>query len=224
MTTDILLTIAILAIFVIFVVAFVLIIKKVAKKQRKDREDSLYRYARLNNFSFDPEVRVREAFEKFLLFQKRDWQKFSNELSKREFDRSVSIFDFSYTTGTNNDRKTYRQNVYMARSEQWSFPEFSLEPQNFFDNILKVFGYQDIDFDSNSTFSKMYLLRGSNEEHIRSLFKPRILKFFESVKGVSVEGNKDTIIIYVKDRLFSSDELDTFIRDCKKVLDELDNK
>ena len=59
-----------------------------------------------------------------------------------------------------------------------------------------VVGLHDIDFDAHPQFSKKYLLRGTDDEKVRDLFRHDVLDIFEDIEGVSVEGLRDQFIYY----------------------------
>ncbi len=65
-----------------------------------------------------------------------------------------------------------------------------------FHKIGSAFGYQDIDFASHPTFSKQYLLRGSDEMAVRNTFSDDLLAYFEQRKGLSAEGDGDRLVFY----------------------------
>jgi hypothetical protein len=44
--------------------------------------------------------------------------------------------------------------------------------------------------------SKKYLLRGTDDEKVRDLFRHDVLDVFEDIEGVSVEGLRDQFIYY----------------------------
>ena len=48
---------------------------------------------------------------------------------------------------------------------------------------------QDINFERWPEFSKNYLLRGRNEEAVRTLFTDDILAYYNQTAGLSTEGN-----------------------------------
>ena len=59
-----------------------------------------------------------------------------------------------------------------------------------------VVGLHDIDFDAHPQFSKKYLLRGTDDEKVRDLFRHGVLDVFEDIEGVSAEGLRDQFIYY----------------------------
>ena len=50
--------------------------------------------------------------------------------------------------------------------------------------------------DARPDFSKSYFLRGNNESAIRHMFSSRVLDYFESHNGLSVEGRDERLLCY----------------------------
>jgi len=59
-----------------------------------------------------------------------------------------------------------------------------------------VVGLHDIDFDAHPRFSKNYLLRGTDNEKVRDLFRHDVLDVFEGIEVLSAEGLRDQFIYY----------------------------
>jgi hypothetical protein len=75
-------------------------------------------------------------------------------------------------------------------------PTFSLRPETIWHKIGGWFGHQDIDFESHPGFSRLYLLRGRDEEAIRRLFTAEVLAFYEGQSGLSTEGAGNRLVVY----------------------------
>jgi hypothetical protein len=67
-------------------------------------------------------------------------------------------------------------------------------------------------------FSKRYLLRGDNEEAIRSLFNARVLEYFEQHLGMSAEGDGVKLINYRTSKRVSPDKIQGFLQEGYDVL------
>ena len=109
---------------------------------------------------------------------------------------AMGIFDYRYTTGSGKNSHTYRQTVVFFRSPDMDLPQFELKPQSFFHGIGKLFGYQDIDFQSHPKFSKAFVLRGTSETAVRKLFTADLLSFCETKPQVSIEGQGRDLVFY----------------------------
>ena len=96
-----------------------------------------------------------------------------------------------------------------------------MRPEGMFDKIASVLGFQDIDFESHPTFSKMFVLKSSEEEAIRKYFSPRILEFFETQKGISVEAAHGALFFYRAGRRIKPDEIKDYLGQAYEVYGEM---
>lgn len=136
------------------------------------------------------------ALAQFQLFSQGHARKTNNMLHGQTDDVELGIFDYKYTVGGGKSSSTCRQSVVAFRSPLLRLPDFVLRPESVFHRIGKVFGYQDIDFESHPGFSQAFILRGSDELRIREFFSAEVLSFFEGIPGISVEGGGDRLIFY----------------------------
>ena len=83
-------------------------------------------------------------------------------------------------------------------SKELNLPFFILRPESVLDKIGSLFGGQDIDFESNPKFSDHYLLRGEDEDRIRTTFSPTVISYYEQHHGVYTEGNKDKLLFFLE--------------------------
>ncbi|MDX2195797.1 MAG: SulP family inorganic anion transporter [Cytophagales bacterium] len=102
-----------------------------------------------------------------------------------------------------------------------SVPEFVLRKEGFADTIFSLAGYNDIDFDEYPSFSYYYYLKGKNENHIRSFFSQRVIKFFEENKGYHIESAHHALIIYKRTELLKTEEIAEAIEYACKLTDIL---
>lgn len=139
-----------------------------------------------------------------LIHQLSDLPLFSKGRSKRmnnmirgETDQVVmGVFDYRYTVGSGKNSRTYRQTVAFFRSADLNLPVFEMRPQSFFHSIGKMFGLQDIDFESHPNFSKRFVLRGSKEKQVRATFHSALLTTLEQKQGICVEGRYQDLVFY----------------------------
>jgi hypothetical protein len=145
----------------------------------------------------------------------------SNVLTGRVGDQDVLLFDYQYTTGSGKESNTRRQTVALFPGGGPRLPDFVLAPENVFHKIGQAFGYQDIDFDSNPTFSSHYLLRGVNDYAIRTAFPPDTLAFFEQHQGWHVEVRGGCVGIYRAGKRCQPQDLAVFLDQSRAVLGAL---
>jgi hypothetical protein len=142
------------------------------------------------NFSETDDWGLMELLQGFQLFQKGRRQKITNVLHSVDdfLELNISIFDFEYVNGKNNERNTIRQTVFFFRSRALGLPEMYLRPEHFFHRIANYLKLsQDIDFEAFPDFSKQYLLQGEDEDYIRHTMNEQVLQFFTTEKGWTLE-------------------------------------
>jgi hypothetical protein len=149
----------------------------------------------------------------FPLFSEGSSKKIKNMLHGMTSDVEVGVFDYRYTTWTGKHRHVYKQTVAYFQSPELDCSEFALRPENLFDKIGGVFGFQDIDFESHPRFSDSYLLRGNSEVKIRRLFNDEVLAFFERQTALSVEGSGQRLIFYRASERVEPEKVRSFLEE-----------
>ncbi len=128
----------------------------------KKRREALQRVADELGLTFyrDGDPGLVAELSDLHLFSRGRSKRITNMIHGETEDVVMGVFDYRYTTGSGKNSHTYRQSVAFFRSADLRLPVFEMRPQSFFHGIGKLFGSQDIDFDSHPAFSKAYLLRG----------------------------------------------------------------
>jgi hypothetical protein len=147
----------------------------------------------------------------FGLFQSGRARQLQRLIQGESDELVISIFDYRYTTGSGKSTHTYQQTVVGLRSQRLNVPAFSMRAENMLDKLGGLVGLADVDFESNPKFSSMFVLKGPNEEAIRSFFKPSILSFFENYKGLSVEAVAGAAIIYYPGKRVPPNEIKNYM-------------
>jgi len=125
---------------------------------------------------------------------------------------AVSLFDYTYVTGSGKSRRDHHQTVVGLSLPTLTLPPFVLMPENIFHKVLSALGWHDIDFAEAPNFSKRFLLRGAQEHAIRAAFNPGVLDFFERHPGVSAEGCGSQLIYYRAGRVQQPIDIRGFMR------------
>ena len=108
-------------------------------------------------FSPAPGASILNRFPGFQLFSQGSSKTLKNVICGTASGLAVTIFDYSYVTGSGKSRQTWSQTVITFEFDEPILPKFSLRPESVFDKIGKWFGYNDIDFESHPRFSKSVL-------------------------------------------------------------------
>lgn len=166
-----------------------------------------------NNESFYSEVSHHE------LFSKGRAPKIRNLMLGRSGEMDIAMMEFSYTIGSGKQKRTVNQSVVRIKSQALDLPSFTLCPESFLHKIGSVFGYKDIDFKEFPFFSKKYLLRGLNEDEIRSFFGQDIIKFCEErmqkgkVKGICIQADQNDFIYFHNEKRLPVKSLQAFLQE-----------
>ena len=210
----------IVAAIIVGVLALIGTIVVVALKAEKKRSEALQAAAERMKFTFsrkgDPNLLDR--LKNFHLFSQGHSKKIANVLMGKAGALDVAVFDYAYTTGGGKHSQHWRQTVIFFERDDMSLPKFTLRPENIFHKIGQVFGYKDIDFDSHQEFSKRYLLRGEDEEAVRTTFGEEARSFYESDLKLSTEAAGPQLIHYRSGKRVSPDHISEFIKQGVRVL------
>ncbi len=215
-----------------FFLLFFLIIFLSIRSEKK-RSKNLKDFALRNGFSYieghkklsfhliQPDDKTAVQTNAFQLFN-LGYRKTLSNLMKGNKGRKIIIFDYSYTVPGGKQSHTYTQTVFLAKVKR-KLPQFTLSKENIFHKIGNVFGYKDIDFNTNLEFSKKYLLKGKEESRIRNLFNIEVLKYFEKKDaGFVLDAYQDTIVYYRPARRIRSDLLDQKLREFLEIVQIFD--
>jgi hypothetical protein len=83
-------------------------------------------------------------------------------------------FDYQYTTGSGKNRTTHHYHV-MVLSMPAPLPHLQLTPENFGTTIAKVFGGEDIEFESEQ-FNQMWRVQSSVPRFAFDVVHPRLME------------------------------------------------
>jgi hypothetical protein len=96
-------------------------------------------------------------------------------------------------TSTSSSSSLYSA-VYLRGNS--TLPQFLLFPSSVMDGIVKkLFGMQDINFDSHPVFSKEWVLQGKDEAAVRKLFGPEVLTHLERKSKDTVAGEGERLVL-----------------------------
>lgn len=164
----------------------------------KKRTQALQNFAQENGLEFVGENSTRTIDAQTALFDRGSMRRFRNVMNGKWNGFELSAFDYQYTINSGKSSTTITQTV-AAFVQQSPLPWFELRPEGFMDRVGEVFVHRDIDFDSNPQFSRRYMLRGKNEDAVRTLFAPALLSYLEMLPAgdlLHIEGEGKTLLLY----------------------------
>ncbi|MFP6574031.1 MAG: hypothetical protein VB912_02690 [Pirellulaceae bacterium] len=163
-------------------------------------------------FSADQDDALLEQLQVFALFTKGHSRKMRNLMTAKTDLAALTIFDYRFITGGGQHSQTHQQSVIFMQSDSLDLPTFRLKPEGFFDKTGAAIGFQDIDFDENPEFSKLFTLKGDDEVAIRKFFDAGMLQEFVKHQGVAVESAHGLFIYYQTGRK-KPEEIQPFMTD-----------
>jgi hypothetical protein len=204
--------------FGILLLAVVLAV--LAIRAERKRTEAFRRAADEMGFEFtpDPGEGVLRRYPGFHLFSQGRRPDVRNLLRGRAGGLEVSIFDYSYVTGSGKSRHTWRQTVLAFEFDDADLPGFSLRPEMWFHKIGQWLGYKDIDFDTHPGFSRKYVLRSAEEEAVRGIFNDHVLEYYEANPNVCTEGCGGRLVYYRALKRIDPSEVRSFLEEGFRVL------
>lgn len=149
------------------------------------------------------------------LFSKGHSKKARNIISGRKDRIMFKLYDYKYTVGVGRNSHTYSQTVIECTLEK-TLPDFILSEESVRHKFVEKIGFsnliKDIDFTENKLFSDKFLLKGSNENEVRSLFNIDIQKRLESLDPKFVlDAKNNTLLYYQPNKKVKPQEIRTFL-------------
>ena len=211
------------SVFITLIIGIVGVALLIGYLYDKARTEGLMKAARILGFQFDKRsnLDVIPNHANFNLFGQGRSKKIKNRMYGRTGGDEAMVFGYSYRVGGGQHSSTRRQTVTCLKNRR-PLPKFELRPEHVFHKIGSALGYQDMDFESHPEFSSNQLLRGENEQMIRTLFSRRILDFFERNPSYSVESSGSHVLIYLDRKRANPDEIADFLRECQRIHRVLD--
>jgi hypothetical protein len=155
------------------------------------------------------------------LFTQGRAQKVRNHMVMERDGRQVAVFDYQYTTGAGKSQRTWKQTVAHVHAPGLDLPAFVLRPENVFHKIGGMFGYQDIDLDTDPDFSGRYLLRGVDEAAIRALFTADVRDFYDRHAKSCTEAAGADLFFWRTDRRVAPEDVAGFVDEALVLTDRL---
>ncbi len=133
----------------------------------------------------------------------------------------LRIFDYRYLVWTGKSSRRVSQTIFFLESKSLALPQFWMQPETIFNKVGEYLGQQDIDFPDFPEFSRQYLLRGHDEEYIRTNFQESVLHYFNVHKGWCLEGIGYYMLLYRRKKLLQPGQIRDLFAEGNKVFDLL---
>jgi carbonic anhydrase len=194
-------------------IAVVVAVRHHVVKSARERVEAIRAVADRLGWAYRQDVSFEAIpkLDRFELFRQGRDRKLRNLLTSPAGEPRAVLFEYTYTTGSGKSQATHRQTVFYATGTDLRVPSFSLRPEHFFHRIGAVFGMQDINLEQRPEFSRMYVLRGEDEDAVRAMFTDPVAGFFERRAGSCAAGVGREVLFWRPGRLLKPEELEAFI-------------
>jgi len=196
-----------IVLLILFASVIVITIVVLSEAARKKRQEDLSNFAAKHSLEFQPTATPESLgiYAPFPLLSLGRSRTVTNAILADTQDTTARLFDYKFTTGSGKHAATHHFSVVYFKSDLLMLPEFSLTQENFFHKIGKVFGMQDINFDTHPKFSSLFLLKGTEEAEIRKFFTSHRLTTLENFGHLCIEANQSRCLIYRVPQIASND-------------------
>ena len=210
--TAVLLTIVFFGFFVLLI-GWLIVATIASSRREQERTRQMLNVASLLGWQFSEAAGMNwiPNLDTFALFSQGHSKQIRNAMYGEIDGVKAAVFDYYYVVGHGKHRSTFNQSVAYFEPRNLSLPPFSLRPEHAFHKIISAFGYQDIDFGNRPDFSSKYLLRGSDEQAVRSIFTDALLGFYEMNEGASTDGGRNQLFIFRQNQRPSPHETQAFL-------------
>ena len=197
--------------FIVLIIVVILVSRHLDKK----RTEAIEAFANEIGLAFHPQSdgHLESRLGSFQLFSSGRKRVLRNAIIGETDVAKIAIFDYQYTTGSGKHQHTHHQTVVGMEFDNLDIPAFMLRPENLFDWFGSMFGVQDIDFDEHPEFSKMFVLKGDDEQAVREFFDVPLLDFFAQHAGIAFECAPGKFIYFRSGKKAK-------VEDLKKLLEE----
>jgi len=164
------------------------------------REDPLGSQAYGRSFGFlaslfgSGQSGIPGRFGQFGALSVGDSRKASNVLWGAFQGRELMAFDYQYSTGSGKNRTTHHLSAAVV-TLGCRFPELVIRPENFFDKIAAVVGFDDIDFESHE-FSRRFHVKARERKLAYDIINAGMMDYLLSAQGWSIELDGADAIIW----------------------------
>jgi hypothetical protein len=194
-----------------------------AIKKERERREAMRRVASTMGFTYAEKLGAEDVAPivgELPLFNRGHSKKAPSVLTGQTVGRAVTVLDWQFTVGGGKNSHTYQQTV-VVFPEVGGLPDFEAAPENFLHRIGQVFGYQDIDIESDEEFSKAVLLRGDDEAAIRRVFNANVRGLMRQEAKLSIESRGGRLAIYRSGKRCEPAQVPAFLADALRIEDQL---
>jgi len=162
----------------------------------KKRREALAALARVLGWSFHPDRDPYhdEEYEHFEIFRKGHSRHAFNtlvgnvEIDGRRYPAKAGDFRYKVTSGSGKNRRTstYTFSYLIFHLPFQNTPNLLIRPEGMLDKLAGVFGFDDIDFESEE-FSRRFHVQSSDRRFAYDVIHPRMMEFLLDVEAPIID-------------------------------------
>ena len=196
------------------IIGVILLRVRIVKRREKERSLILNALATEIGLEFLPaqDDELLAKMQVFSLFNKGHTREMKHVMKTKTDNVKMTLFDYAYTTASGEHHSRHTQTVVAFEHESLSLPKFTLSTEGLLNKIGAAIGFQDIDFDEHSEFSKSFVLKGEDEPAIRNFFDRDKLEFFAQRKKSYIE-TAHSFFIYTRGGRKKPEQIRAFLKD-----------
>lgn len=190
------------------------------------RQKDLRNLCETHQWLFEPQLRWGNSqdFDQFQFFQSRPIEYRNNIIQGvyKNLDLHWLSCDITCDEGALLATEVYRTTVQIIFLKQ-RLPIFTLEREEFFDKVLEITGYEELNAKTYTDFSKKFVLKGLDENDIRAFFTRKMITFFENHEIYHLESSGNALFVFKYLRLASPGNLLKMVNFSENLLQMLNS-
>jgi MFS superfamily sulfate permease-like transporter len=178
-----------------------------------ERARELSGYSEAAGFNFFPQrVKTGLKYRNFPIQKGSTLRYEENLMEKYAEDAKIEVSDITVTEILFASKDDTHITVIHLSDTDLLIPDFALEPESLHTKLSEVSGGKDIDFKEHPEFSKMYYLRGDDEQAVRNFFSGPVIQFLESHDEMHIECHKHRLLIFKQRDLMTPGEIEAGVK------------
>ena len=166
-------------------IALALIVAYFSHLAEKKRREEMAELARTLGFRFNPgpDRNHDEEYGHFEIFRRGHSRVAKNTLTgqlsvdERIYGAVAGDFRYRVTSGSGKNRSTHTYHFsYLILELPFHSPDLLIRPEGLFDKLAGVFGFDDIDFESEE-FSRKFYVKSPDKKFAYDVVHPRMMEF-----------------------------------------------
>lgn len=192
------------------------------------RQMAMKKLAADNDWVYRPEMEW-EVYDlyKFHFFESRPIEYKTNIIAGKHAGTGIiwELSDITFDEGALMATEVYHTTIQVIQMP-YSIPEFTLEAEGLFDRIFErvksINNYRDINFEDFEVFSDKFLLKGEDEEAIKSFFMTdHIIQYLEEQDVYHIESDGRALLIFKSLRFARMNEIEEMLNFSKTLIGKL---